>query len=87
MLRPAITNIEEDADGESPHTLEIGYHSSTPHTYTFEVSTLPWEDDEGPVAFCEQMEQGGETYSFNSDDLPAEVVETVEARGYTLREK
>ena len=85
MLRPAITNIEEETGAEMPRTLTVEYRSSTDHVYTFEVTDLPWEDD-GPVAFCKSMEQGGETYSFAPDDVPDEVADAVGGRGYAISE-
>jgi hypothetical protein len=84
MLRPAITRVEEPNPNTDPHSLIIAYHSSVPHTFTFSVSDPPWEDT--PVAACEAVEQDSETVSLSAMELPEEVRDEVESRGYTIRE-
>jgi len=83
MLRPAITQVEEPNTTADSRPLIINHHSSVPHTFTFSVSDLPWEDT--PIAACESVEDG-ETISLSAVELPEKVRDEVEIRGYTIEE-
>jgi hypothetical protein len=80
-IQAAVPIVRTNLDDPEKTDLAVSVTmSETVHRYEFDV------DPERSIAWLEQFEQGGETYPACCAAVPEDVVDAVEAEGYTIED-